>query len=184
MAINLSSFMATYKHKKTDEEREAFVKEHIVREYVPYEQKADVAKAIVDVCFWRTYKDSSGVERKELYVDSISKYMLICMAIVDLYTDITRQKVEGKMLEDFNTLNKYNVIDLIISLINERELKEFNMVVQMTCDDLMTNEYENHAFIAKQVDRFGELVGAILSPVISQLDMGKIEGLIKEFLEK
>lgn len=170
--------MATYKSKKSDEEKEKFVKQHINNVYVPYEHKANVAKAITDSCFWKKHTNSDGTIVTEMEIDSIAKHMLTCMAIVDLYTDIERQKSDGKMLEDFNTLNGSGVLDYIIQNIEERELKEFNMILQMTCDDIITNEYENHAFVRKQVDRFGELIGTILAPVISQLDTEKIESLI------
>ena len=183
MAINIGDFMDIYKSKKT-EEKENFVKEHVINRYVPYEQKADVAKAIVDSSCWKTEKTSDGNLVNVLQINSVAKYMLTYMAMVDLYTDIERQKTDGKILEDFNVLNSFRVFDLIIANIDSRELKEFNMIVKMTYDDLMTNEYENHAFISKQLHRFGELIGVTLSPIISQLDMSKIERLINEFQEK
>ena len=172
--------MTKYKMKKTDEERLQFVKEYIKNEYVPFETKADVAKAIVDTSYWRTEK-IDGNKRKVLHVDSVANYMLKCMALVDLYTNIERQKNEGKMLEDFNTLNGSGILDMIIQSINPRELKEFNMVLQMTQDDVIANEFENHAFISQQVERFGQLIGTALSPVIEQLDFEQIEKVIDQF---
>ena len=177
--MKLSAFMTAYKFRKTAEEKEKMVIEHIKNEYVLYEKKADIAKAIVDNCYWRTVKDLDGTEHKEFYLDSVVKHMLTCMAIVDLYTDIERQKNDGKMLEDFNILNGSGVLDCIINNIDERELKEFNMVLQMTCDDVITNEYENHAFITKQVYRFGNLINTALSPILAQIDLNKISDMIK-----
>lgn len=172
--------MTKYKMKKTYEERLQFVEEYIKNEYVPFETKADVAKAIVDTSYWRTEK-TDGNKRKVLHVDSVANYMLKCMALVDLYTDIERQKNEGKMLEDFNTLNGSGILDMIIQSINPRELKEFNMVLQMTQDDVIANEFENHAFISQQIERFGQLIGTALSPVIEQLDFEQIEKVIDQF---
>lgn len=180
MSIKLSFFMTKYKMKKTYEERLQFVEEYIKNEYVPFETKADVAKAIVDTSYWRTEK-TDGNKRKVLHVDSVANYMLKCMALVDLYTDIERQKNEGKMLEDFNTLNGSGILDMIIQSINPRELKEFNMVLQMTQDDVIANEFENHAFISQQIERFGQLIGTALSPVIEQLDFEQIEKVIDQF---
>ena len=96
------------------------------------------------------------------------------MSMVELYTDIERSKVKGSMLDDFNALNGSGVLDLIVQNVDDRELKEFNMVLQLVYDDLMTNEYELHSFIGKQTERFGELLGAILLPVLSQLDLDKV----------
>ncbi len=172
--------MTKYKIKKTNDEKLQMVKEHVLNQYVPFEKKADVAKAIVDNSYWRE-EEINGEKRKVLHIDSVANYMLKCMAIVDLYTDIERQKGDGKMLEDFNTLNGSGILDFIIQSIDQRELKEFNMILQMTQDDVVANEFENHAFISQQVERFGKLIGTALSPVISQLDIGQIEKVIDQF---
>lgn len=180
MSIKLSFFMTKFNIKKTEDEKLQMVKEHILNQYVPFEKKADMAKAIVDNSYWRE-EEINGEKRKVLHIDSVANYMLKCMAIVDLYTDIERQKGDGKMLEDFNTLNGSGVLDFIIQSVNQRELKEFNMILQMTQDDVIANEFENHAFISQQVERFGKLIGTALSPVISQLDIGQIEKVIDQF---
>lgn len=180
MSIKLSFFMTKYKIKKTNDEKLQMVNEHVLNQYVPFEKKADVAKAIVDNSYWREEK-INGEKRRILHIDSVANYMLKCMAIVDLYTDIERQKGDGKMLEDFNTLNGSGVLDYIIQSIDQRELKEFNMILQMTQDDVIANEFENHAFISQQIERFGKLIGTALSPVISQLDIGQIEKVIDQF---
>lgn len=172
--------MTKYKIKKTNDEKLQMVKEHVLNQYIPFEKKADMAKAIVDNSYWRE-EEINGEKRKILHIDSVANYMLKCMAIVDLYTDIERQKGDGKMLEDFNTLNGSGVLDYIIQSIDQRELKEFNMILQMTQDDVVANEFENHAFISQQVERFGKLIGTALSPVISQLDIGQIEKVIDQF---
>ena len=179
MAIKFTAFMTAYKFKKTDEEKEQMVKEHINHDYVPYEKKADIAKAIADACYWQKEKDADGNEYKILHVDSVAKYMCTCMAMFDLYTDIERKK-GGSMLEDFNTLNSAGILDLVIQNIDQRELKEFNMIVQLTCDDVVANEYENHAYITKQVERFGKLIGTALLPVLQGLDMGKVQEVINQ----
>lgn len=180
MATKISAFMNAYNFRKTDEEKLEILKKHIKNEYIPYEQKADVAKAIVDNAYWKT-RNNGNEEVKYLHIDSVACYMLKCMAIIDLYTDIERQKGDGKMLEDFNTLNKSGILDLIVQNIDQRELREFNMILQMTEDDVIANEFENHAFITKQVERFGTLIGTALSPVISQLDLGQIQEVIDQF---
>lgn len=182
MSIKLTAFMTTFKFRKTDEEKVSMIKEHIKNEYVPYEKKSDIAKAIANASYWRTEKDSDGNEYKELHIDSVARYMLTCISMFDLYTDIERSKAKGNILDDFNILNENGIFDLLIQNIDERELKEFNMVLDMTCKDIIANEFENHAYITKQVDRFGKLVGSVLSPIISQLDLDKVEEIIKQII--
>lgn len=177
--MKLTAFMAILNTRKSEEDKETLIKEHIKSEYIPYEQKSEVAKRIVDSCYYKIEKDGD-LERHIMHIDSVAKYMLTCMAIVDLFTDIERSKKNGNMLDDFNSLNSTGVFDILIKNINQRELKEFNMVLQMTCDDVMTNEYEPHAFIGKQVERIGNLVSSIIIPIVDQMDIEKIQNIIND----
>lgn len=168
--MKLTSFMSVLKTKKTPEDRAEYIKEHIKNEYIPYEKKADTAKAIVKTAFYQ--KDG---DREVFKVDSVAKYMLICISILDLYTTIERNTGRnGNMLEEFNQLNAAGIFDILIQHIDQRELKEFHMVLDMVESDEMTNNYEPHAFIQSQVERFGTLIGATLEPVLKSLDINQI----------
>ena len=179
MGTKLSAFMTAYKFRKTDEDKLKYLLQHLKHEYIPYEHKADMAKAIVDSSFYIIEKMPDGKDRRVFHINSIAKYMLTCMTIVKLFTTIECSSNEGKMLDDFNTLNQFGIIDMIIQNIDQRELKEFNAILQMTCDDVMTNEYEPHAYIKSQVERFGSLIGIALSPILKELDIEKIQEVIK-----
>ena len=54
------------------------------------------------------------------------------------------------------------------------------MILQLICEDIITNEFENHAFISKQVDRFGELIGLAITPFLDNLDIDKIKEFVNE----
>ena len=174
--MKLDIFIKLFDQKAKNGQGEDYLKERIKNVYIPFEKKADVAKAILDASYWRTRDDES----KELHIDSVAKYMLSCVSLIDLYTDIERSKKENSMLDDFNKLNERGIFDMVIGMIDKRELKEFNMVLQMTADDLMTNEYEGHAFVRNQVERFGNLIGAVLGPVLKEIDLEKIQDIAKQ----
>ena len=168
--MNINDFLTLYKNKLNDGKAEEFVKEHIKNIYIPYEQKIAAANAIINVSYWCSEEDNT----RKFHVDSTAKHMLICTTMLDLYTDIERSKSSSEMLSDFNKLNEYGIFDIIISNINKREIKEFNMVLQMLCDDIIANEYEMHSFISNQVERFGTLLGNIIAPVLENIDIDKI----------
>lgn len=172
--------MTAFKFRKSDEEKINMLKEHIKYEYVPYEKKADIAKAIADASYWRKTKDQNGNEYSELHVDSVARYMLTCISMFDLYTDIGRSKTKSNMVDDFNQLNENGIFDMLVQNIDERELKEFHMVIDMTCNDLIANEFEYHAFINKQVNKLGKFISDVISPIISQLDLSKIDEIVKQ----
>lgn len=182
--MKITPFITIYKTKEKRGDARDFIKEHLKTEYVPYETKADVAKAIIDSSYYRKVKDANKREYTEFHIDSVAKYMLSRMAIIDLFTNIERQKTDGKMLEDFNKLNELGLIDEIIECINPREIQQFEMILQMTAEDAITNEYEPHAFIKNQVERFGNLVGATLGPILQELDIDKIKETITQAGEK
>ena len=71
-------------------------------------------------------------------------------------------------------------MDVIFSAIPEDELKEFKMIVDFETNDAIANEYENHAFIRSQVERFGTLIGNVIEPILSTIDLDKV----KEVIEK
>ena len=178
--MKIAPFITLYKTKKTPDDQVEFVKEHIKADYVPFEKKADIAKAITQASYYVKEKDINNNEIQKFRADSVAKYMLTCMALIDLYTDIERNKNEGKVLEDFNKLNEHGIFDVIIQNMPQRELKEFNMVIQMTIDDLLTNEYEMHSFVRNQVERFGSLIGTVIKPFIDQFDKDTIEDLLSQ----
>ena len=64
---------------------------------------------------------------------------------------------------------RYDFFDVFLGLIPEKELKEFRMILDMTENDLLQNEYELHSFISNQVERFGQLFGHVAKPAIDRL---------------
>lgn len=175
--MNIIEFIDAYNSMKTDDERKKLIMDHIKSDYIPYEKKADIAKAIANSTYW-IKENNNGNDQNVLHVDSVAKYMLARMAIVDLFTDIERQHGYGKMLEDFNTLNANGVLDYIVQNVDQKQMKEFNLILQMTCEDIITNEFENHSFISKQVIRFVDLFKTSITPILSQIDTEKIKDVI------
>lgn len=178
--MNIKSFITLYNTKKTDEQKKELVKSHITNFYIPYEKKANVAKAIINSSHYIIEKEKGQLEKRRFHIDSVAKYMLVCMAIVDLFTDIERGKNESKMLDDFNKLNELGILEIIFNLVNQRELKEFQMIVQMVEDDLIANEYEPHAFIRGQIERLESIISSMVNPIISNLDTDKIQDIINQ----
>lgn len=135
----------------------------VIRKYIPLEEKDFRAKTIVD---------NSYYENGEFKVNSTAKHMLTFLSIVDMYTDI---EIDFKdALSEYNQLDESMALDEIVSEISDKDLNEFRIILEMKCNDMITNEYELHSYINKQVERFGELVRNVLKPVIEGLDVEKI----------
>ena len=180
MSININDFIDNYKIITDDEKKEEYVCEHIINDYVSFATKIAMADAIATSAYWEETDDGSGGKEKNLHVNSPVKYMLTCMAFIKLYTDIEYNS--DNILGCFDLLNEYDIFDIIIQNIKVKELKELNMLIQMACDDIISNEYENHAYITKQIYRFGNLIGTSLAPVIANIDSTQIEETIKRIM--
>ena len=177
--MKIDTFLTLYKNKKNENDRVEFIESHVEDKYVPIEEKQARAQSIIKSSYYQKNKDGS----ESFHVNSVAKYMLSCMTLLDLYTDIERSNKEGKILDEFNKLNEIGIFDLIIQMINPKEIKEFNMILDMESSDIMTNEYELEGFIRNQVERFGNLIGATLLPVLNNLDVGQIEDVVKKYIK-
>ena len=159
----VKDFVKKYNASKSDQTKETLVKSIMNTDYVPYERKITICKKIIENSYYT--KSSNGT--KKLHFNSPAQYMLYCLWMVSEYTNINIDLKNS--LDEFNLLNKYDLFDVITEKIPEKESKEFNVILDMVRNDVIQNEYETHAFISGQVERFGELAGVVLKPAIEQL---------------
>ena len=173
--MRIDTFVTLYKNRKTTDEKADAIAKIMKNEHISYADKVDRVGIIAKDSYHTKKKDANGVEREVFEQNSAAKYMLYSLTLVDLYTDLEIDY--KKCLEQFEKLNG-EILDGIMSAIDNRELKEFQMLLEFACDDLLVNEYELHSFIRSQVDRFGELIGNIIVPALENLDVEKIAEII------
>lgn len=179
--ITVKEFVKKYNTLTKDELKEQLVKSILTNKYISYENKVAICEKIVEASYYIKTRNADGVENKKLHVNSPANYMLYCLNIVNNYTSINVDF--NNSLEEFNLLNGNECIDLIFAFISEREMKEFRMILDMVENDLMQNEYETHTFIRNQVERFGELTGVTLAPLLNVL-IDKVENLDEKTVDK
>jgi len=166
--------------KKNEENVNYDYNNHVIHKYIPIEEKQTVASYIVQNSFY-VYKDGD----RTFFANSTKKYVLTMLKLVDLYTDIERD--ESDLLGDFNKLNQigfFEFLDDELDRYSQYEYQEFKAILEAEEEDLFTNEYEPQGFIRHQVERFGNLIGATLYPVIKDLDMEQIGNAIKTAIQK
>lgn len=175
--MKIDTFLKLYETKKTDDEKAEVISQIMKNNRVSYSDKVNRVDIIAKNSYHIKQKDIDGTEREVFWQNSAAKYMLYSLTLVDLYTTL---EVDFKQsLELFEKING-EILDMIIMSIDERERKEFRMLLEFACDDLLVNEYEPHAFIREQVERFASLFGTIITPVIENIDVDKIEEVIKQ----
>lgn len=159
----------------TDRLKEDFLKNNLhIKTYIPYLTKVSVADNLVK--FTMLDKETGNIK-----VNSKANYLLFCRVIIEQYTDL-QIETDG-FFEEYDLLNESDILDKIMQMIPEKEITEFKMIVDMTKSDLLQNKYENHAFISSQVDRFGQLTGLVLQPILEKLSE-QLENIDEKDIEK
>lgn len=171
--MKFDEFMELYENEENVDKRNTFVKSHIIKSYIHLEEKDVRSQIIIN----NSYYDENG----NFKVNSTAKHMFTFLSIVDMYTDIDINFKDG--LNEYNKLDASMALDDILSMIDEKDLNEFKIILNMKCNDMITNEYEPHSYISKQVERFGELIGNVLTPIIENLDFEKLSNMLKENIE-
>lgn len=159
----VKEFCKKYNETNLEQIKEDLIKKAMNPHYVSYEMKITICEKIVENSYYK--KNNDGI--KKLHIDSPAQYMGYCLWLIKTYTNIEINFENS--LDEFNKLNECGLLDVILSSIPENEYKEFNIILDMVRNDVLQNEYETHAFISNQVERFGELFGAIAKPAIEQL---------------
>ena len=159
--MTIKEFAEKYNAMATDRLKEDYLKDNLhIKTYLPFLTKMTLADKLAKIT--TLDKDTGNVN-----VKSDINYLLFCRMIVEQYTDL-QVETEG-FYEEYDLLNESGLLDKIMQTIPEKEIAEFKMICDMKKSDLLQNKYENHAFIADQVDRFGTLIGVTLKPVLDKL---------------
>lgn len=174
----VKEFCKTYNNASSNQVQDTLVKSVMNAHYVPYEVKITICNKIIESSYYEKDKDTNI---KKMHVNSPSKYLLYCLYVVNQYTYLNVDFTN--CLEEFNLLNKCELLDAIYSKIPEKELKELRMILDMVESDVLQNEYETHAFISKQVERFGDLFGHILEPALNKIAVA-LENIDEKTIEK
>lgn len=132
-----------------------------VKQYVSFVDKVNLAERVV---YHSTHDfDQKGNVVGDITINSISKYLLHVMGIIDMYTDLDINY--NNLVEDYDLLNVNGMIQEIVTLIGEKEIAECQMLLDMKLGDFMQNKLSVYSFVRDQVERFGTLSGITLSSI-------------------
>ena len=176
--VTVKDFVKSLKNRSSDDARRVYLEGTLaVKDYERYE----VVCTICDQIIASSYFTVDG----QFKVDSCKKYLLYVSALLNTYTNIKFD--ENDALGDFNLLQRYGLIDVIINYIPEAQVAMFDSILNMKSNDLMTNYYEPHAFVREQVVKFAPLIhkwiesflGAV-EGVVNEIDMNKVGAIIRK----
>lgn len=164
--ITVKEFVKALTNRSSDDARRIYLEGALaVKDYERYE----VICTICDQIIASSYFTVDG----QFKVDSCKKYLMYISALLNTYTNIRFD--ESDALGDFNLLQRYGLVDVIISYIPESQMAVFDSVLNMKSNDLMTNYYEPHAFVREQVVKFAPLIHKWIESFL-----GATENLVKD----
>ena len=108
-------------------------------EYVPFNQKVDLCRAIID----DTTHDKNG----DFKMNSAFRNVLYRLVLINTYTNIDIDF--GNAVEEFDMLESRYAFGFILSHINDDEIRRFDEIMQCELNDLYQNE-RSQAAIARR----------------------------------
>lgn len=130
---------------KSANDKEKFVKKHITRTYVPYEEKVSRCQRIIDNSMYVKTDDGGQKFRPNTPL----RYELFIITVVQCYTDIEYDT--GKTLEGFNAMAECGAYDYIVKFVQE-DTSIFQSVLEMMIDDTVDAERNYVDFIDRKIE--------------------------------
>lgn len=180
--ISIKTFCKEYNNRATDSLKKQYIKDNLeITAYVPFITKDALINNLLNLTM--IDKKSGNVK-----VNSSAEYLLTTRILIENYTNLTVE-TEG-FYEEYDELKKSGLFTILLigddntaPLIPIEEIAEFNHLLSIKRNDVLTNRYEIHSFIAEQVDRFKALGEATLTPLMNAVSK-KLDEIPKEDLDK
>lgn len=187
--MNIKEFIENYNAKRfmntkqgVDERVEWIKKELGVKEYLPFAEKRELCKVVLDACCTK----EDGLVK----VDSVTRYIIFTITVISRYTNLefsSGEDVEYDSLDEYDMLCENRLLDIILAVIGD-EYATCNNMLNMMMDDIMTNNNTVEAVLGhalgKVSDSLDDLIGTFADKVeemeldLSQIDIEPLKGIL------
>lgn len=179
--ITVDEFLKTYNKFSSDTAKQTYLKTIIKHnQYVGYATKIVMANMILE-------KSCFNKDTGEVCFDSCKKYLMYVWAVLHMYTLID-MNVEH-IMDDYDKLESNNWICLLMSMIPERELKQFDTVLKMRQDDLIANHCGLEHYLDRKMNKGSNEWAKVIQPalttltqVLENIDEDKMVKLLGNFI--
>ena len=180
--FNVKTFVEEYEKQLTDTDKAQFLKTKLKFEkYMPYAEKLMIAENIIQSSSYAMIKENDILKKTDrIKINSPMRYVLFVMTIVNKYTNI--EVNFNNIMPEFDYLNKNSLIEVIFDKIGDKEIGEFNTVVDMVLNDFVSNKFEFKNYISETFSKVYDLVEKC-SPLIDNI-VNKLDGMSEEDVKK
>lgn len=193
--MTVKEFVEGY-NKCVDSLKKRYIEEKLnIISYLPISIKDAIAIVITDRTMFEQekYTDENGEtnfrKTDNIHINSFVQYMLFVREVIEKYTNLVWSN-DGNYTADYDLLKSSGLLDKLMvgeiiggkeipSLIPASEISEIKTLIDMHKSDIMQNTYDPHAYISRQVERFGTLANITIEPLMKLIEQ-KIEGIPKE----
>ena len=176
-AYKAKNFMNT---KQGMEEKIAWINKELgVVDYVPFADKRELCKNVLDACCTK--------ENGLVKVDSVTRYILFTIAVISQYTEL-----EFNADEDYDSLDEYDMLcesrllNPILELIGD-EYAACNNMLNMMLEDIIANNNTVEAVLGHTLGNVSDSLDGLIEVLaekvenmeldLSQLNIEKYKGL-------
>lgn len=181
--ISVKEFVKGVSNRASEDARRIYIEGTLaVKDFERYEVICTICDAIIEGSYFTHDEEGKRIDFKQ---DSCKKYLMYIQGLLSTYTNIVLDPKDA--LGDFNLLNKYGLIDVIISYIPESQVAMFDSVLNMKSGDIKVNYYEPHAFVKEQIVKYVPVIHKILdqfitlaTDVVENVDLEKMKEIMKK----
>ena len=180
--FNVKSFVEEYEKCSNNDDKTKFLKSKLKTEkYLPYADKLTFAENIINHSSYAMVKEDGVLKKTDrIALNSPMRYILFVMTVVDKYTNI--EVNFQNIMPDFDALNFNSLIEVIFEKIGDKEVSEFNTVVEMVLDDFMANKFEFKNYVSEALMNVYSIVEKC-APLITNITE-KLDNLSDEDAER
>lgn len=177
--FTVKDFVNGFEKNATDNLKQRYIKDNLqIKPYINIEDKLKIAEKITSATMF--VKDKTNEKKNRLKVNSVSRFILFKLIIVDEYSNINVDF--SNSTDEYDMLVKSGVADIVAESVPMSEKAEINTIVQMMIEDIMTNEYETSKYIENQIERITYTAKEVFAPLVEVLSK-QLSDTIKELSE-
>lgn len=197
--ITVKEFVEGY-NKCVDSLKNRYIQEKLsIISYLPVSIKDAIAIVVTDRTMFEQekYTNENGEikfrKTDNIHINSFVQYMLFVREVIERYTNLICSD-DTNFMTDYDLLKSCGLLDkLMIGEIVDRkeipplipisEISEIRTFIDMHKSDIMQNMYEPHAYVNRQVERFGTLINTLVEPFMEAVQK-KIADIPQEDVHK
>lgn len=161
--ISVQDFVDKINRYASKDAKNKYIESIVLKDkYVDYMTKVTLVRDFTN----KSCLDQNGNVR----MNSCGKYLMYVRTILSLYTKLELDEDSSSgFFHEFDMLNKYRIIDDIMKNVPKSELSEWDTIMSMCHQDLITNNYEIHGYISRNVDNIMTAIDKSAEPLVNAM---------------